>query len=160
MEKKKLPTPRQKKAAKAVVENALSDKPTSTGQVLKNVGYGTGLQDQPKRVLESEGFKVALGEIGLKKALQNAGIDSKKIAEKIDVLLNAGKENADGKKEDDYTAIDKGLKHATAIYGIDQDGEKKPKGNIYNFFINNEAQQKVRDMNEDIKEILTRKKDV
>ena len=65
----KTPTPRQKKGAKAVIENLMRDKPIGVGEVLKSVGYGTGLQNQPKRVLQSEGFKVALAEYGLTEEL-------------------------------------------------------------------------------------------
>lgn len=58
-----MPTARQRKAAKATVENMQLESPKPAGEVLKSVGYGTGLQNQPKRVLESEGFKEALHEL-------------------------------------------------------------------------------------------------
>ena len=57
-------TVRQKKAAKAIVENSKLDNPKSTGEVLKSVGYGTGLQNQPKRVLQSEGVQEELHHLG------------------------------------------------------------------------------------------------
>lgn len=57
-------TVRQKKVAQKIVENATLDKPVSSGQVLKSVGYGTGLQNQPKRVLESDGVKEELAILG------------------------------------------------------------------------------------------------
>lgn len=57
-------TPRQIKVAHALVENLQSPRPVSTGQVLKSVGYGTGLQNQPKRVLESDGVREELAIMG------------------------------------------------------------------------------------------------
>lgn len=57
-------TVRQKKLAPEVVKNLQSPNPKPIGQVLKSVGYGTGLQNQPKRVLESEGFKEEMAILG------------------------------------------------------------------------------------------------
>jgi len=150
---RKTPTPRQRNAARAIIENQLSDKPLHTGKVLANVGYGTIIQD-PKRIIESEGFQEALAETGLLDALKKQGINPKRIASKIDVLLNATKG-----EDDDYTAIDKGLKHATAIYGI-VDDTKKQTNNTYNFIFSKQVQQKVHVINEDIKKLLRQPKDV
>lgn len=144
------PSPRQRKAAQKVLENLLSPQPVSLGQVLDEAGYGR-VSDQPGRVIESEGFQVALEELGLKKALLAQGISPQKIAQKINVLLEA----KDRFKKDDYTAIDKGLKHATAIFGVIQ--EKPPEGGktTYNFIFSTEVQQKVREMESEIKSLLT-----
>jgi len=48
------------------------------------------------------------------------------------------------------------------VYGAagTQEEEKTAKGNIYNFFVNTEAQKKVRDIDAELKGILTAKKDV
>lgn len=119
------------------MKNLLSDEPQPTGQVLENVGYGTITQD-PRRILESEGFKDALSETGLKEALIAQGINPTKIAEKINVLLDA----TNGEKPD-VNAIDKGLKHATAIYGVIDDKPKNPGGNTYNFIFSKEVQAEV-----------------
>lgn len=80
-----MPTVRQKKLAKAVIENTQLDNPKPAGQVLKSVGYGTGLQNQPKRVLESEGFKEALEDYGFseenaRKVVASILLDEKKDA--------------------------------------------------------------------------------
>jgi hypothetical protein len=146
------PTPRQRKTAKELVKNLLKDKPLPTGQVLENVGYAKGVAEQPSRILESPGFKEALAEIGLRKALELQGINPQKIAEKIDVLLEA----TDKLGQDDYTAIDKGLKHATAIYGITELPEKNVGGNTYNFFFNKTVQNEVKTMEDRIKSMLTK----
>jgi hypothetical protein len=120
----------------------------STGQVLENVGYGEIVKD-PNRILESDGFLTAISETGLRQALEAQGINPKKIAEKIDVLLEA----KNGEK-DDYTAIDKGLKHATAIYGITE--QPKPTENkTYNFIFNPDVQIKIQEMEQGIKSLLT-----
>ena len=57
-------TVRQKKLAPKLIENLQSDKPKPVGAVLKSVGFGTGLQNQPKRVLESKGLQEELAILG------------------------------------------------------------------------------------------------
>lgn len=57
-------TLRQRKVAKAIVKNLESNTHQSAGEVLKSVGYGTGLQNQPKRVLQSEGVLEELKNYG------------------------------------------------------------------------------------------------
>lgn len=147
----KNPTPKQKKAAKAVLQNLLKDQPRPLGEVLEKVGYGTIVQD-PQRITQSEGFKNALAEIGLRQALVDEGINPKKIAEKINVLLEAN--DKEGNK--DYTAIDKGLKHATAIYGITEEPPKNPSGNTYNFIFSKEVQSEVQAIETRIKQMLVK----
>lgn len=57
-----MPTLRQKKVAKKIVENLQSSEQISAGELLKNEGYGKSLQNHPKRVLESEGVQEELRE--------------------------------------------------------------------------------------------------
>ena len=57
-------TIRQKKAAEKVKEVIEKNLDISGGDVLKSVGYGTGLQIQPGRVFKSEGFKEAIKDLG------------------------------------------------------------------------------------------------
>lgn len=92
-------------------------------------------------------------------ALEKEGVTPKKISKKINVLLEASKEvyetNDDGEREQvgklpDFTAIDKGLKHATAIYGITDPQEKKT-SNTYNFLFSSEVQGEVKKINDVIK---------
>jgi len=144
---KKSPTPRQKKAAKAVILNELSDNPKPLNQVLGDVSYGK-ISNQPSRILQSEGFQNALTETGLLDALKKQGINPTKIAKKIDELL----------ENEEYQAIDKGLKHATAIYGITEKQTSETK-NTYNFIFSPEVQTKVHQMNEDIKKLLIQSHD-
>jgi len=80
----------------------------------------------------------------LKSALEKV-VTPEKVAEKINVLLEA--KNGENP---DYNAVDKGLKHATNIYGI-EDGGEKPKGNTYNFIFSKEVQGKVREIEDQIK---------
>lgn len=148
-EKKRNPTPRQRKAAREIVKNLLSDEPKPTGQILENIGYSKGVTETPKMVLETEGFKTALAETGLREALIAQGINPQRIAEKVDVLLNA----KNGEK-DDYTAIDKGLKHATAIFGITEDKPQEGSRNTYNFIFAPQTQEKIRQMDNEIKNLL------
>ena len=131
------------------MKNLLSKEPIPTGQVLENVGYGEIIQD-PKRITESEGFKQALAEIGLREALVAQGINPQKIASKIDELLEAS--DKDGNS--DFTAIDKGLKHATAIYGITEQ-PKPPQNSTYNFIFSTETQAEIKEIEDKIKAKLT-----
>lgn len=151
----KRPTPRQRKAALEVVKNLLKDEPDSVGQVLENIGYSKGVSETPNMVLNSEGFKLALEESGLKKALIRQGITPNKIADKINVLLEAKRED-----KPDYQAIDKGISHATKIYGILDETPKTPTGNTYNFIFSEEARKEVERMDSVIKVMLTKKPDV
>lgn len=59
-----MPTTKQKKIAKLVVENSTLDRPLNGGQMLEKVGYAEGLQKSPSRVLESEGVQEALADLG------------------------------------------------------------------------------------------------
>lgn len=88
----------------------------------------------------------------LKEALIEQGITEKKIAEKISVLLEAG--DAETGKID-YTAIDKGLKHAKDIYGVED--LDKPKENVYNFFFEPKFQQNIRSYDENLKNLILNK---
>jgi len=161
---KRNPTPRQRKAAREIVKNLLSEEPKPTGQILENIGYSKGVTETPKMVLETEGFKTALAETGLREALIAQGINPQKIAEKIGVLLNAEKKTfrnnvSSGEIEEvgvepDYTAIDKGLKHATAIYGITEDKPQEGSRNTYNFIFAPQTQEKIRQMDNEIKNLL------
>lgn len=158
------PRPRQRKVAKALVENLLSDKPKPTGQVLESVGIPKTSAGNPKRIIESEGVQMALAEMGLKDALIEEGINPKYIASKINVLLKAKKfiqkfSHETGETEligeqDDYQAIDKGLSHATKIYGILDETFKSPTGNTYNFIFSEEVRSKVNTIDAEIKEAL------
>lgn len=89
----------------------------------------------------------------LKEALIARGITEDYLASKVDVLLSA----TDLTGKSDYTAIDKGLKHATSIYGIDQDKPKQETGNTYNFIFSPDVQSEVREIEEKIKAKLLKR---
>ena len=82
----------------------------------------------------------------LKSALIKQGITPDKIAEKVNVLLNG----VDPQGNTDYTAVDKGLKHATNIYGVEE--PEKQKGTIYNFILNPTFKQQIQPLEEALKE--------
>jgi len=88
-------------------------------------------------------------QLSLREALLKEGITPEYLAKKVDVLLTAKNDN----NKPDYTAIDKGLKHATNIYGI-QDLDKPKEGNTYNFVFNNEIQSEIIEIESRIKEKL------
>lgn len=102
-------------------------------------------------------------EISLKEALLQQGITPSKIATKVNVLLDAEKKiyrnnMKTGKIEEvgsepHHEAIDKGLKHATAIFGVIDPGSS-PSLNTYNFFINPVTRKKIEEVEDDIKQSL------
>lgn len=57
-------TLKQKKVAKLIVETLSQEKPTTGKAMLESVGYGSALQDQPGRVLRSEGVLSELKAYG------------------------------------------------------------------------------------------------
>lgn len=85
----------------------------------------------------------------LKSALEKQGVTPTKIAKKIDKLLDS----------DDHNAVDKGLKHATNIYGVVDEPDSKPKGNTYNFILSPEVQADVKNLEARIKEKLIHAKE-
>lgn len=84
----------------------------------------------------------------LKSALEKKGITPDKIADKINVLLDA-EDLETGKK--DYTAIDKGLKHAKEIYGIESLDDKPKSNTTYNFIFNPQTQAEIKSIEDKIK---------
>lgn len=90
----------------------------------------------------------------LKEALISEGITEKYLAQKVNVLLTATNE----KGQEDYTAIDKGLKHATNIYGV-VEAPKSEGGNTYNFLFSPETQADIKALEDKIKARLLNKHD-
>lgn len=100
--------------------------------------------------LDKPSIQVAIEETkkSLKNALIEQGITPQKIAKKINYLLES----------DDFGAVDKGLKHSTNIYGV-EDLNDKPKqgGNTYNFIFSQEVQDRIKVVDNEIKDLLTKK---
>lgn len=60
-----MPTIKQKRLAKVIVQNAASNKPKTAGEMLVEVGYSKSMSTaKPKDVLESVGVQEALEELG------------------------------------------------------------------------------------------------
>ena len=98
--------------------------------------------------------EIGIIQTTLKQALIDKGITPEKIASKIDELLEA-------KGDDRYTIIDKGLKHATNIYGITDDPskDKDKQSNTYNFIFSPENQADIKAIEERIKARLVQSHD-
>jgi len=110
--------------------------------VLSNVGYGASLQDQPGRVLQSRGFKLALEEMGLTDKLITTSLVSD-IEEKPKNRLGE-------------------LKLGAEILGmVKRDDVKIPsQNNTYNFILNPKYQEEVKAMEDKIKNQLKNVQDV
>lgn len=88
-----MPTIRQEKVARLIIENAKLDNPATGGQMLEKVRYGK-ISKQPSRVLKSKGVKAALKEYGFtednaKKVVSEILLNAKV---KPDTRINAAKE--------------------------------------------------------------------
>jgi len=133
---KRMPTPKQRLAAKAVIENLSGNNPLPTGQVLENVGYGSIVQD-PKRILESIGFKQALYDLGLTEELITTSL-VEDIKEKPKARLGE-------------------LKLGAEILGMVKREDETPKSqnnNTYNFIFSKEVQTEVKQIEDKIKSML------
>lgn len=125
--KKVTPTPKQRLAAKLVLENTGKGEPI--GKVLKQAGYSDGIAKNPSDVTEATGFKLALIQAGAteEKLAQvfNSGLE----ANRVDVIKGISQAS---------DVPDIALRVATAekvakIYGLT--AEKQQSGNTYNTFI-------------------------
>jgi hypothetical protein len=59
-----MPTVKQKKVARAIVDNIKVDKPITGGEIVENSGYGKSMRLFPGRILESQGVKEELKTLG------------------------------------------------------------------------------------------------
>lgn len=133
-----IPRPRQRKAAKAVVENLLSNDPQPTGAVLASVGYSQGVTETPSIVTDSLGFKQALRDMGLTEELITTSLVE-------DIRIK--KQSRLGE-----------LRLGAELLGLSKpkDEPVAPKQNTtYNFIFNAETQAEIKAMEDKIKERLT-----
>lgn len=89
----------------------------------------------------------------LKSALEKEGVTPVKIAKTINELL-------DGRDKDgnhDFTAKDKGLKHALNIHGVEDQNDKPRSQNTYNFIFSPEVQADVKALEQTLKAKLIEK---
>ncbi len=132
-----------------------------TGNLTKSVQEGYGIEDpryaavKGQRLIRKDNIieAIEVKRKSLRQALIDKGITEDYLAEKVQTLLTG----VDKEGNSDYTAIDKGLKHATSIYGV-EDPDSKPKGqNTYNFIFNKETQADIKEIENKIKARLIQK---
>lgn len=167
--KKKAKLPKLTKQDIAFVE-----KVATTGKLSKSAQEAYGIENQryagvkAQRLITKDNIieAIEIKRKSLKEALIEKGITEDKIADKINVLLDAKKavyeKNDEGVFENvgdeiDYTAVDKGLKHAKEIYGVED--SDKPKENVYNFFFEPKFQQNIKNYDQNLKEQILNKDD-
>lgn len=134
-------TPRQKKAAKALVENLTSKSPVSAGQVLLDSGYSVAIANTPSMVIETPGFRKALAELGLTEEL---------IATSLVADIKAKPKNR--VKELGLGAEILGMKKREV-----EPPEKPPGGNTYNFIFSESVQAEIKKTEDIIKAQLIQK---
>lgn len=59
-----MPTLRQKKVAKLVVENSALDQPKTGGEIVESSGYGVSMKKNPQVILNSAGVLEELNNLG------------------------------------------------------------------------------------------------
>lgn len=132
-EQTRQPTQRQRKAARALINNLQVDKPKTMGEILENSGYSEKTALTPKTVTELPGFKQALRELGLTEELITSSLvqDIKAKPEKRIQELKLGAE----------------------ILGMVKREDEVPKGinNTYNFLFSEETQKQIREIDNVIK---------
>lgn len=135
-----------------VVETGKLTKSAQEAYKIENARYAT---QKAQRLIAKDSIinAIEVKRETLKTALEKQGITPVYIAEKVNVLLNA----VDEKGNEDYTAIDKGLKHATNIYGIEDPFEKGKVNNTYNFLFTKEVKDEVNQIESIIKSKLTQR---
>lgn len=133
--------PREKVFAKKYVANDFNGSKTAKEVYgIEHDGYARAKASElltKPNVIEA----VEIATETLKSALEKQGVTPAKIALKVDQLL----------EDEDPNAIDKGLKHAMNIYGVEDLSDKKPTNTTYNQIFNIEVQKDIRDIEEKIK---------
>jgi len=86
-----MPTVKQKRVAKLIIENVKLDKPMTGGEIVESSGYGVSMKKNPQVVLESDGVKEVLNDYGFnednaKRVVSEIMLNKK---EKSDVRLKA-----------------------------------------------------------------------
>ncbi len=59
-----MPTVKQRRVAKLIIENTTLDKPLNGGEIVENSGYGKKMKLYPKRVIETKGVEEELKSLG------------------------------------------------------------------------------------------------
>jgi len=102
-------TPRQKIAAKKFSENLSSDKPKSTGQILRESGYSDSVASAPENVLDTKGFREVLNEIAPDDYVAN------KLQEYLELEEVVVKNTGEG----DFESVPTGQPHKDRLRAID-----------------------------------------
>ena len=126
--KRNRPSPKIKKAFKAIIENESAAKPKPVGQVLQEAGYSKATAKTPSTVINSGGFQYLM---------EKAGITDEQLNTTLKEGLHATK--VVGKEGDietaDYAVRHKYLETALKLKGI-QEVASSGATNVYNTQIN------------------------
>lgn len=128
-------TPKQKKLAEAIVENAAQEVPKTYGQVIRDSGYSDSRALKPSELIDSPGVQAELDLLGFneQKAKEVVG----------EILGDTGQQAKDR------------LKAAEMVFKVQGSfKDERPKdnaGNTYNFVFNSETQADVKALEEKIK---------
>lgn len=169
-----MPTNRQEKLAEVIVENQLSDKPISKGEMLENVGYSEHLVKQPGRIINNPTVQALVEEKKetMLTALEDTGVTPAFVARKIKALLNkeqvvvknnvtTGEIETVETGEMDVQAVKVGLDASLKIGvgGGYKDVNVAPTNQTINIAVINspEVQAKIKDFEKDLREQLTSK---
>jgi len=106
--------------------------------VASNVASENLLKPYIAEAVKVEEARVALT---LREALEREGVGPQFLAQKVKQLL----------KTKGYQAVDRGLAHATKIYGLAEDQMKPVGGNTYNILFSSDTQEAVKALEDTLK---------
>ena len=140
--------PKEKEFAKKYVANNKNG--TKTVKEVYGIKDDKYASVKSARLIGNDSIKdvIVKEELSLKRALIKQGITPEKIADKISTLLHG----VDKEGNEDYTAINNGLKHAKDIYGVEDPDSNKVVSNTYQFFHNPTFQQNLQGYDQNFKE--------
>lgn len=79
-----MPTLKQRRIAKEIIENAKVDNPKRAGEIVALSGYGPSMSKNPQVILNSDGVRQALEEQGFSEANAKKVVESIMLDEKVD----------------------------------------------------------------------------
>lgn len=135
---------------------------TENGQeaALKNYEIESSNPENVARAIASENLTkpnvieaIDVKRKSLRQALIDKGIDEDYLAGKVQVLLTG----VDKEGNTDYTAVDKGLKHASSWYGVEDPNDRPKTTSTYNFIFNEQTQAEIKEIESRLKARLIQK---
>lgn len=113
-----MPTQKQKRVAKLIIENTTLDEPLNAGEIVANSGYGVSMKKNPQVILSS---------LGVQEALEVAGFDEKNAKKVVaEIMLNPDADNSSRLKATDQVFKVRGAYAPEKSVNLNLNGETIP----------------------------------